>query len=117
MSHCKHGGLHMESNKIVVAEWELPHGEGSLEVMVPREAGSSWLSIPVTGNFFLWHKPYCGAPVVVRRVTDQKMVMFCQVGCGFRLELMCPQGLPQTLGELGEALSYTCQHSDLPARI
>jgi len=107
----------MEANKIVVAEWDLPHGEGSLRVMVARELRAIWLNIPVTGSFFLWHKPHCGAPMLVRRVTDRKMVLFCQVGCGFRLELMCPKGLPETLGELGEALAYTCQHLDLPARV
>lgn len=68
----------MEANKVIVAEWDLPYEEGSLEVMVGMENKNNWLDISVTGPFFLWHKPYCGAPVCVKRVTDQKMVLFAK---------------------------------------
>jgi len=106
--------MEWKGDGVVVANWDLPNGEGEIEVMVDRAQESAWASILLNGQFFMFHKPCCGGPVRPCKITKSRMVLSC-CGCGLRLVLTVKKP-PTTLGELREALDETCQHADLPAR-
>ncbi len=105
----------MESNRVVVAECmlpDVPDDEGSFEIMVGREQKAEWLSIPIDGPYWLFHKPYCGGPMRPHKITDQNMVLCCG-GCNLRLPVRFRNltKMPTNLGELAEAIEDTRQRA------
>lgn len=104
----------MDARQKVVAVFDLPHGEGQVDLMVDMALESSWTGQGIDTSYFMFHKPHCGGPMRPIKVADKKMVLYCS-GCVLRLQLLIMK-LPTNLGELGEAINETCTHSDLPSR-
>jgi hypothetical protein len=95
-----------------VATFSLPSDEGEARLFVHRTVTSSWLSHPLSGSYWLFHKPYCGGPMRPVRVGEHKMFLVCG-GCNARIPLLVAT-LPQTLSDLNRALEETCRSSSLP---